>query len=185
MRRLVALVWWPAFLALLRPAECTQTPRVEPGSRIRFDAPSLGGRLTGTLVSWESDTLVVKVDGDAEGLQTIVPANSVTRLDVHGERRMIPEGAALGLLGGIVLASVADPNWVDENGECTTLPCLAYEVSPDLGTRIAVLSVAGVVLGAIMGSTTKTSTWATVPLQGLQVGPAPDGGLALGVRISF
>lgn len=184
MRRLVALVWWPACLALLRPAECTQTPRIEPGSRIRFDAPSLGGRLMGTLVSWESDTLVVKVDGDAEGLQTIVPAKSVTRLDVHGERRMTPEGAALGLLGGIVLALVADPNWVDENGDCA-LPCLAYEMSPNLGTRVAVLSAAGVVLGAIMGSATKTSTWATVPLQGLQVGPAPDGGLALGVRISF
>lgn len=184
MRRLVALVWWPAFLALLRPAECTQTPRIEPGSRIRFDAPSLGGRLTGTLVSWESDTLLVKVDGDAEGLQTIVPADSVTRLDVRGERRMIPEGAALGLLAGVVLAAIADPNWVDENGDCT-LPCLAYEVSPNLDTRVAVLSVAGVLVGAIMGSQTKTTTWATVPLQGLQVRPAPDAGLALGVRISF
>src|SRR5262245_20267869 len=185
MRRLVGLVWWPAFLALLRPAECTQTPRLEPGSRIRFDAPSLGGRLMGTLVSLGSDTLVVKVDGDAEGLHTIVPADSVTRLDLRGERRMIPEGAALGLLGGIVLAAVADPNWVDDNGDCTTLPCLAYAVSPNVDTRVAVLSVAGVVVGAIMGSQMKTTTWATVPLQGLRVGPAPDGGMALGVRISF
>lgn len=185
MRRLVALVWWPASLALLRPAECTQTPRIEPGSRIRFDAPSLGGRLMGTVVSLESDTLIVRVDGDAAGLQTIVPADSVTRLDVRGERRMIPEGTALGLLAGIVLAAIADPNSVDENGECTTLPCLAYEVSPSLDTRVAVLSVAGVLVGAIMGSQTKTTTWATVPLQGLRVGPTPDGGMALGVRISF
>jgi len=185
MRRLVALVWWPAFLALLRPAECMQTPRLEPGSRIRFDAPSHGGRLMGTLVSWESDTLVVKVDGDADGLQTIVPAHSVTRLDVRGERRMMPEGAALGLLAGIVLAAIADPNWVDENGDCTTLPCLAYEVSPNVDKRVAVLSVAGVLVGAFMGSQTKTTTWATVPLQVLHAGPTPDGGLALGVRISF
>jgi hypothetical protein len=185
MHRLVALVWWPAFLALLRPAECTQAPRLEPGSRIRFDARSLGGRLIGTLVAWESDTLVVKVDGDAEGLHTIVPADSVTRLDVRGERRMTLEGAALGLLGGTLLALVADPSWLDENGDCTTLPCLAYEVSPNLDTRVAVLSVAGTLLGTIIGSETKRATWATVPLQGLRVGPTQDGGLALGVRISF
>ncbi len=185
MRRLVALVWWPTLLAVSRPAVCTQAPRVEPGARIRFDAPSLGGRQTGTLVRWESDTLVVSVDGDPKGLGLVVPADSVTRMDVRREHRMTLEYAGLGLLGGTLVALVASPDWVDENGDCTTLPCLAYKVSPHLDTRVAVLGLAGVLLGTIIGSETRTATWVTVPLEKLNVGATPDGGLALGVKISF
>ncbi|MGB5081048.1 MAG: hypothetical protein WBO23_09940 [Burkholderiales bacterium] len=160
-------------------------PRLDPGTRIRFDAPSLGGRLTGTLVSWESDTLVVRVDGDAEGLALILPADSVRRIDVRRQRRMTLEGAGVGLVGGALLALVASPDWLDENGNCLTLPCLAYEVSPHLDTRVAVLGFAGLLLGTIVGSETKTATWAPVHLERLTVRPAPDGGLALGVRLTF
>ncbi len=42
-------------------------PRLEPGARVRLDASSLG-RITGTLVALETDTLVVREDGQAEGL---------------------------------------------------------------------------------------------------------------------
>jgi hypothetical protein len=185
MRPLAALVWGPALLALSRSAECTQTPRLDPGARIRFDALGLGSQVTGTLATWESNRLMVRVDGDAPGLLLIVPADSVTRLDVRYERRMTVEGAVLGLLGGTVLAAVASPDWVDENGDCTTLPCLAHKVSPNLDTRIAVLGVTGLLLGAIVGSEHKTATWVTVPLQQLNVGATPDGGLALGFRIAF
>lgn len=185
MRSLAALLFCPALLAVSRSAECTQTPRVDPGARIRFDALSLGSQLTGTLVTRESDKLTVRVDGDAPGLLLIVPTDSITRIDVRHERRMTAEGALLGLLGGALLAAVASPDWVDENGDCTTLPCLAHEVSPNLDTRIAVLGVTGLLLGAIVGSETKTATWANVPLQQLKIGATPDGGLALGFRISF
>lgn len=185
MRPLAALAWCPMVLAISRPAQCTQATRLEPGARIRFDSPSLGGRLTGTLVAWESDTLVVSVDGDAPGLGLIVPADSVTAIDVRRGRRMTLEGAGLGLLGGALLALVASPDLVDENGDCTTLGCLAYKVSPHLDTRVAVLSIAGVLLGAIVGSETKTATWETVHLKRLNVGATQDGGVALGVRIAF
>lgn len=185
MRLLVALGCWAVLLAVPRPAVCAQTLRLEPGSRIRFDAPSLGGRLTGTLVAWESDTLVVSVDGHAAGLALIVPVDLATRIDVRRERRMTLEGAGVGLLGGTLLALAASPDWVDENGNCTTPQCLAYKVSPHLDTRVAVLGFAGVLLGTIVGSETKTATWAPVHLERLNVGQAPDGGLALGVRITF
>lgn len=164
---------------------CAQVPRLEPGARIRFDAPSLGGRLTGTLVTWESDTLMVNVDGDAAGLNLIVPVDSVAHIDVRRERRMTLEGVGVGLLAGTLTALAADPDWVDENGDCTTLPCVAYKVSPHLDTRLAVFGIAGVLLGAIAGSAEKTATWAPVSLARLNVGPAPGGGLALGVRITF
>jgi hypothetical protein len=152
---------------------------------VRFDAPSLGGRLTGTLVAWESDTLVVNVDGDPEGLGLVVPADSLTRLDVWRERRMTLEGLGLGLLAGTLLAVVASPDCVDEYGESTLAACLAYKVSPRLDTRVAVLAGVGALLGVMVGSETKRRTWAPVRLEQLRVGPGPGGGLAFGVSISF
>ncbi len=88
-----------AALAVSRPALCAQArpPRLEPGARVRLDAPSLG-RITGTLVAWEPDTLVVREDGQAEGLNLIVLADSVSRIDVRRERRMTLEGVGVGLL---------------------------------------------------------------------------------------
>lgn len=114
-----------------------------------------------------------------------MPADSVTHIDVRRERRNTLYGAGVGLLAGTLTALAADPDWVDENGECTTLSCLAYRVSPHLDTRVAVLGVAGALLGTIVGSGEKTATWAPVHFKRLNVGPAPDGGLALGVRITF
>jgi hypothetical protein len=185
VRSLYLLPLCLAALAVSPPAWCAQAPRLKPGARVRFDAPSLEGRLTGTLVSWESDTLLVRVDGDAAGLNLMVPVDSVTRIDVRRERRMTLEGATLGFLGGTLLALVASPDCVDENGESTALACLAYKVSPDLDTRITVLGAVGALVGVIVGSETKKRTWAPVNLHRLDVGPAPGGGLSLGVRISF
>jgi len=124
------------------------------------------------------------VDGDAPGLALVVPVDSVTRLEVGRERRMTLELGGLGVLAGTALAVAADPNSVDENGNCS-LACFAYKVSPHLDTRVAVLSIAGAVLGTIVGAGTKQETWATVPLTRVRVGATPDGGLALGVSISF
>lgn len=183
--RPLAVLWCPALLAVAHPAECMQAPRLDPGVRIRFDAPGLGGRQTGTLVAWESDTLVVNVDGDAPGLALIVPADSVIRIDVRRERRMTLEGMGLGVLAGTLLAVVASPDLVDDNGNCTTAACLAYKVSPHVETRIAVLGVVGALLGSIVGSSTKTATWANLPLERVNVGVTQDGGLALGATFSF
>lgn len=183
--RPLAVLFCPAILAITRPAECMQSPRLDPGSLIRFEAPGTGGRQTGTLVAVESDTLLVRVDGDAPGLILRISADSVTQLEVRHERAMALEGAGLGLLAGAVLALAADPNWVDENGNCTTAQCLAYKVSPHLKTRLAVFGGVGLLLGAIIGSDKKTTSWVRVPLERLDVGQTQDGGLALGVRISF
>jgi hypothetical protein len=78
VRQAVALLCSLALLAVSRPAVCTQAPPLKPGARVRLEAPSWRGALTGTLVVWEYDTLVVRVDGDAAGLSLIVPADSLT-----------------------------------------------------------------------------------------------------------
>lgn len=173
-----------ALLAVTRSAECTQS-RPSPGTRIRFDAPTLGGRLTGTLMDWEADTLRVSVDGYAPGLTLIVPADSVTKLEVGRERKLTLEGLGLGVLAGTIVVVIASPDVVDEDGNCATVECIAYQVSPHMDTRIAVLGAVGALAGMIVGSMTKTATWVAVPLKRVEVGPTPDGGVALGLRISF
>jgi len=174
-----------ASLAVSRPAFGTQSTRLQPGARVRLDAPSQGGRLTGKLLAVESDTLVMEEDGQAAGLRLIILTDSISRLEVRRERSLTLEGAGLGLLFGTLVALAADPNWVDENGECTTLPCVAYEVSPHLDKRLAVLGLVGTLAGAIAGAGEVKHRWVQVPLQRLQVGPTPGGGMALGLRISF
>src|SRR6266545_2392691 len=149
---------------------CCSCPSSPPSSaeRVRLNAPGLGGPVTGTLVAWESDTLFVRVEGDAAGLTLMLPADSVTRLDVRRERAMTLEGLGIGLLAGTLLAVVASPDWVDDNGECTTLPCVAYKVSPNVGTRVEVLGLLGAFVGGIVGSSAKKVTWAPVQVDGLQ-----------------
>ena len=186
MRRLATLVWCSTSLLIARPAECAQqATRLNPGVRIRFDAASFGDQMTGTLVRWEVDTLVVQVDGDTPGLALMVPEDSVSRLDVRRERTMAAEGAVLGGLAGTLLAVLASPDVLDDDGNCTTLECLAYQVSPKVETRMGVLAGLGFVVGIIVGSETKIVSWSPVPLQRLTVGSTPEGGLAVGVRISF
>jgi len=176
---IVALVTAP------RPTFAAQAPRVGPGSRVRFYAPGLHTQLTGTLVVWASDTLVLRVDGDAEGLRFMVPADSVSQLEVRHERRMPLEGLGIGLVGGTLLAVLASPDAVDDYGNCTTAACLAYKVSPHLDTRIAVLGGVGALVGLIVGSETRKVTWTPVQLERVDIGPAPGGGFAFGLRFSF
>ena len=59
------------------------------------------------------------------------------------------------------------------------------DLSPHLDKRLAVLGLAGTLAGAIAGAGEKTHSWVQVPLQRLEVGPTPGGGMALGLRISF
>ena len=184
MRSALLLLVPLTLLGLPRSALGAQARRVAPGERVRLDAKNLGGQVTGTLVAWEADTLFVRVEGDAAGLTLMLPADSVTHLDVRRERPMTAEGLGIGLLAGTLLALVASPDWVDDEGNCT-VACLAYKVSPRVGTRIEVLGLVGAFVGGIAGSMTKKVTWAPVPLERLQIGPAPSGGLALGVRIPF
>ena len=174
MRRLAAVACL-TFLLAARPALCTQGPRIDPGSRVRFDAANLGLRLTGRLVRLESAAMVVALEGDAPGLAVIVPTDSISALHVQHERRMIAEGVLIGSLAGAAIGALASPDWVDDNGDCTIM-CRAYDNSPNLDTRMAVLGLTGAVLGAIVGAGAKSASWVAVPLHS---------GVAVGVSLSF
>jgi hypothetical protein len=171
-------------MVLAHPAAALQRAApVNAGARIRLLARGVDGLLVGTVTAAESDTLIVRVDGEGAGL--IVPVDSILRLDVWGERAKVLEGVGVGVLGGVLLALVASPHWVDEYGECTTAPCLAYEISPNVGTRVAALSAVGALVGGIVGSKDRTSTWRSVRLQRVGVAPVSAGRLGVGVTLSF
>jgi len=54
--------------------------------------------------------------------------------------------------------------------------CRAYDISPNLDTRMAVLGLTGAVLGAIVGAGAKSASWVAVPLHS---------GVTVGVSLSF
>ena len=163
-------------LAMSPPILSAQTPRLKPGARVRLDAPSSGGELTGTLIALDPDTLMMAEDGQPAGLRLIILTDSIARLEVQRERSLAVDGAVLGLLGGSLLALVASPDCVDEDGESQTLACLAYLVSPHLETRLTVLGGLGALVGVIAGAGAKKRWWMPVPL---------NGGRAVGLSISF
>jgi hypothetical protein len=88
---------------------------------------------------------------------------------------MIAEGVLIGSLAGAAIGALASPDWVDDNGDCTIM-CRAYDISPNLDTRMAVLGLTGAVLGAIVGAGAKSASWVAVPLHS---------GVAVGVSLSF
>lgn len=172
-----------AALVLPPPAAAVQrSPPVEGGARVRLHARGLGGPLVGTVTAAEPDTLIVRLDGEGAGL--IVPIDSIIKMHVRGERDLTPEGIGVGALAGALLAVVASPDWVDEYGECE-LPCLAYEISPDVGTRVTVLGLLGAVLGGVAGSQARVPTWRRVRVERVRVVPVSTGGVGLGVTLPF
>ena len=109
VRSLVTCVCCLGVLSISHAVLFAQVPRLEPGARIRLEVPSAGGRLEGTLVALESDTVLVREDGQAPGLILIVLADSIARVEVRRERPMTLEGAGVGLLAGTLLALTATP----------------------------------------------------------------------------
>jgi hypothetical protein len=174
-------------LAWAQPAAALQRRVVvEPGARVRVQARSLGGPLIGTVRAAEPDTLVVRVDGEGAGL--IVPVDSIIWLAVRRERAQTLEGAGAGALAGSLLAVTAHPGWAEDDEDCEgwgAAPCIAYEISPRLGTRLAVLIPLGVVVGAIAGSQSRTATWRSVRLERVGLAPVSGGRVGVGVTLSF
>ena len=165
--------------ALAVSSASAQVPSsIQAGSRVRLRARALGqGRVVATVLASESDTLVLKPDGEAAGL--IVPWDSVADLEIGRWKTHELEGAVAGLLAGLLAAAAAGPCDYDDCTLGEDLLEAEYKIMPDFGTRAFVLGGLGLFLGAILGSDVKTEAWRPVVL------PKGGGSVSLGLSFSF
>jgi hypothetical protein len=165
------------------PAIAQRAPSIHAGGRVRLRSAAFGERgVTATVIVFESDTLVLKPDGEAAGL--IVPWDSVGDVEIgtwHGHGL---EGGLVGLLGGLAVAAAASPCDYDDCTIGQVALEVTYRLMPDPKKRLAVLGALGLVLGAAIGDAAKTETWR--PLVRPAVTPSSSGGgVALGLSVSF
>ena len=141
-----------------------QAPRLKPGDRIRAHAPSASpGPLVGTVVAFQADSLMVQ--GDTKSWRLSLA--SLTRLDIsQGRRSHAGLGAGIGLLVGAGVGAV-----IGSGCDLTVVP-----VSSEAGciaVGVALVGGAGALLGAVIGSHTRTERWAEVPLDHLRISFMP------------
>lgn len=165
----VALTVLPATLLVAQ-----EPARLLPGAHVRVTAPYLPlGPLQGTLTRIDADTLVIG--------STPVARNTLTRLEVNtGRRSHLGTGLGLGLLAGAGLGAILGASVGNDGGEfCTATQCAV--------AGAAVVGVAGMVVGALVGAMTHTDRWQEVPLErvGVRLFPRRDGSLSLAVSLRF
>ncbi len=163
-------------VALLTITPLTRTtaqeqPPVESGARIRVTAPSVfSDRIVGTVVSWESEQLVLRLGPEKLYGTTTFPIDSIIKLEISsGNMSYFGEGALIGSLVGGIFGYLA---------------CGGILFCADRARAAAIFAVPGVALGALIGRASSSTIWKDVPLRQLRVsfGPQRDGGLGLSVR---
>ncbi len=163
-----------AFTPLTSTTAQEQSP-VESGARIRVTAPSVfSDRIVGTVVSWESEQLVLDTDSPSRLRGTLTLAiDSIIKLEIsRGKKSKVAVGAGIGLLFGGISGYLACGPVVT----CDKRVLLA-----------AVFAVPGAALGAIVGAAVSPTIWEEIPVSQLRVsfGPQRDGRFALGASVRF
>ena len=141
----------------LAQARASSVP-VPPGSRVRVKTPTLVAPLVANFLEQRGDTLVFIEDGRGRGVWSF-SLSQIERLEMTaGEadrnRAPIAKGAVIGggvgLVLGVIFASVADPS--DESRKYS--PVLSGALGAAVGGGI----------GAYFGSRVKAERWVEVPL---------------------
>ena len=185
MRWTTGLVMAMAMATTMATPAAAQGIVLNPGARVRLDAPSAGiKRFEGSVIA-TGDTIEV-ANGDA---RVRVPASAVTRLELsHGKNRTqgavrgIMWGAGIGLVVGAVTVNAADNSTCYDSrfgrSDCTV---------SSKGEWIAASTVGGALWGALFGALIGRERWDTVALPGARatatvlprIGPAGTVGLAV------
>ncbi|MBI4531314.1 MAG: hypothetical protein HY709_07300 [Candidatus Latescibacteria bacterium] len=126
---------------------------IAPGARVRLTVPTVvGSRLSGTLVAWDVEKLVVQ---RGEGDSVLIARTAVTRLEVsRGRRSRDKEGAGIGFLvgasAGVILGVIIEKKFSfgvwgmeEERPRSGGHPRLVLGV---------VVGTLGAVVGAVVGS---------------------------------
>jgi len=158
-----------------------QTGAIQPGDRVRVRAAALGGggRVEGTVVTVSDSALTLMRESSGGSLQ--IPLAGVQSLDVRrGQRSAWKEGAEIGAFVGFVTASSV---YAARMSRCVGLECAKATLWVAHG---AAGSVAGAVLGGLVGTTIRRDVWSRVPITRVQPLLTPTvAGVRAGIEIQF
>ncbi len=159
-----------------------QSP-IESGALIRVTAPSMfSDRITGTVVSWESEQLVL----DALSGTLTFAIDSITKLEIsRGMKSKVKVGAVIGGVVGLLVGAA-----VFVETQCRSrdqIVCIGNSEVVDGAEEATLLIALGVGVGALIGNRVRTDRWEEVSVSQLRVsfGPQRDGRLGLGLSVKF
>jgi hypothetical protein len=180
------------------PVSAQAIPALEPGTRVRIEAPDVRRRgMEGTLHAMDADRLVVLLDGDAARPVTI-PLTSLARLDVGTTRSRASAGARGVGIGGVIGAGIGlgvglvvvavDPD-MEPRAPAGYISGPIWS-GPSTGEVLAILTVGGAIIGAAVGGLKGLAapgrTWENhwrAPR--LSVGPVGNGGVEARYTVRF
>lgn len=184
LRPVVALVLSVAIPATppLRADEPAVAAAPSSGTRVRFETTG-EGRRTGTVVDLDGEALVVRLTRTSAVVR--VPLADLGSLEVSaGRRSRAGEGAIIAAVPGALF------------GGYVGLYAGCYEQSNCYGSGMAYAALGAFIAGALsglvgaaIGALFKTERWERVrvatPHASFQLGPTGQGGLAVGLTLSF
>jgi len=175
MLSIVALIVVPP----LANITAQEPANIEPGSRVRVTAPTIGlSKYTGTFMAANNDTLVVDT--------LSISMRALTGLDVHrGVMSNVGRGALIGgsIGGGLGMALLIIGAAIDCFG------CAEADAGYWIWGTVAVtalLAAPGAGIGALIGRLSTHDNWEETPLNHLHVSFAPRrDGFAVGLSVAF
>ena len=110
MKKRICLSAFLLVVPLTATSAQERQPPLEPGTRVRVTAPSLGmNKQEATFEAWRGDTLVVTTD-----LELSCPLASIGRLEAYGGRKSrAGKNALWGGVIGVVVGAVLGIAWAD------------------------------------------------------------------------
>ncbi len=166
-------------LAPLTSVTAQEPPPVKVSDRVRVTAADLNIReFEGRLRRLHNDSVVVRPEyGGAPPV--VIPLASLTRLEVRRWKSHAGAGAKYGALTGAAIGVVSAAIVCSSDCDGFTVP--VYLVLGGGGT------IAGLLIGSIVGALITTERWEEIPLDRLRVSFAPqrDGRFALGLLVRF
>ena len=179
--RYLALVLVALFVATSSPLAAQEAP-VEPGPQVRVKAPpSQPDWVRGTVLGWESGSLVLEPDKPESDTPLTLARDQITRLDVHRgskSKALLGAGIGFGVGVGLTVLTLSNGSVCNSEEQCD---------AGDWAKGIAIFGGVGAGLGALVGLLFRTDRWEAVPLEGTRVSftPVYDGQPGLALSVSF
>lgn len=129
---------------------------VAPGTRVRLSGGEL--RVTGVLVAWRDDTLLIHLDRTHEAQPVPLPLTAIRRLEVSRGQRTLGDRALRAAVPGLFLGAVAGGfagHAITDRGDCQD--CELRGVGVLIGVPVG--AGAGALLGGLVGALRGSERW--------------------------